>query len=357
MINVLIVEDSPVMQELLVHIINSDPMLHVIGITSNGEEAVEAAEKLRPDVITMDIHMPKMDGIQATSHIMEICPTPIIIVSGNTQAKEVAFSFQMLKAGALAVLMRPPGIGHPYHKIEAAALIQTLKLMSEVKVVKRNRRVLKKSASLSPPTLQSKLNISSTSKLIAIGVSTGGPPLIQKILSGLPKNFPAPVLIVQHMTHGFIDGFVEWLSSTCNFPVHVAKQGNNPLPGHAYIAPDGFHMGVGNNSRISLSDQQPDNGLKPSVAHLFSTVAKVFGSRATGILLTGMGKDGAEELKMLKETGAVTIAQDKESSVVHGMPGEAIKLDAATYVMSPEEIIKYIGSIQSFPTTYQPKMK
>lgn len=345
MIKVLIVEDSRVMQELLVHIINSDPNLHVIGTAGNGEEAVEAVQQLRPDVITMDIHMPKMDGIEATRRIMETFPTPIVIVSGNTQAKEVAYSFQMLQAGALAVLLRPPGIGHPDFKTEAGKLIQTLKLMSEVKVVKRIRRITKEPVSTQVSSSPSDLKVSYVSQLIAIGVSTGGPPVLQKILSGLPKNFPVPVLIVQHISPGFINGFIEWLASTSNFPVQIASHNEKLLPGHVYVAPDKFHMGVGNNSRIILSNHALENGLRPSVAYLFRTVSQVFGSRATGILLTGMGKDGAEELKIMKEKGAITIAQDKESSIVHGMPGEAIKLGAATYILSPEGIIKYLDGM------------
>lgn len=341
MIKVLIVEDSIVMQQLLSYIIDSDPKFHVIGIVSNGEEAIEAAEKLSPDVITMDIHMPRMDGIEATRRIMETSPTPIVIVSGSTQTKELAYSFKMMQAGALAVLLRPPGIGHPDHLREAKKLVQTLRLMSEVKVVKRSPKAIKRTA-VPPPSFSSDLKAKPASRLIAIGVSTGGPPLLQKIISGLPKNFPVPILIVQHIAPGFVIGFANWLSNSCNFPIHIASHGEYLLPGHCYIAPDGFHMGVGNNSRIVLSDHPPEGGLRPSVAYLFRTVAENFGPRATGIILTGMGRDGAEELKLMKDKGAVTIVQDKESSVVHGMSGEAIKLNAASYVLSPEGIIKYL---------------
>ncbi|MBT3385831.1 MAG: chemotaxis-specific protein-glutamate methyltransferase CheB [Prolixibacteraceae bacterium] len=343
MIKVLIVEDSRVMQELLIHIINSDPALNVVGKAVNGKDAIDAVKKLRPDIITMDINMPKMDGFEATRHIMETIPTPIIIVSGNAKAREVAYSFKMLQAGALAVLLRPPGLRYPDHKAEAGKLIETLKLMSEIKVIKRNGRNLKKPAHPSF-SLHAKQDFSSQSKLIAIGVSTGGPPLLQKIISGLPKNFPVPLLIVQHLSPGFLDGFAEWLALACNFPIHIAKHNEYPLPGHAYLAPDGFHMGLGNNFRIILSNHAPENGLRPSVSYLFQSIAQNFGSSATGIILTGMGKDGANELKQMKDKGAITIAQDKESSVVHGMPGEAIKLNAATHIFSPDGIIKYLSA-------------
>jgi two-component system, chemotaxis family, protein-glutamate methylesterase/glutaminase len=175
-------------------------------------------------------------------------------------------------------------------------------------------------------------------QVIAIGASTGGPLVLQTILAGLPKDLPVPVLIVQHMAPGFVQGFAEWLAQSSGFPVHIPTAGEYPLPGHAYVAPDGVHMGVGTGGRVILSDGDPDNGLRPSVSHLFRCVAQVFGRQAVGVLLTGMGRDGAEELKLMKDGGAVTIAQDKKSSVVHGMPGEAIRLGAATYVLSLEDI-------------------
>jgi len=344
MIKVLIVEDSPVMRELLTYIINSDPKLHVVGVAVNGEEAIGAVAKLKPDIVTMDIHMPKMGGIEATRRIMETNPVPIIIVSGNNQAKEVAYSFQLMEAGAIAVMLRPPGIGHPDHKSESRKLIQTLKLMSEIKVVRRSKRITKDRDTLPPEIAQDMPKAVSTSQIIAIGASTGGPPAIMKIISGLPKDFPLPILIVQHIAQGFVEGFVEWLSLTCDYPLHLAVQGEKLLPGNGYIAPDGFHTGVDYAQRIVLSGHAPENGLKPSVAYLFRTVAQVYGPNATGIILTGMGRDGADELKLMRDAGAVTIAQDFESSVVHGMPGVAIEIGAAKYILSPENMVKYLIS-------------
>jgi two-component system chemotaxis response regulator CheB len=182
-------------------------------------------------------------------------------------------------------------------------------------------------------------------RVVAIGASTGGPIVLQTILSRLPKNFLVPVLIVQHMASGFIHGFAEWLSQSSRLPVHVAANREYLLPGHAYVAPDGFQMGVEMGGRIALSKDEPENGLRPSVSYLFRSVAKVFGPNAVGVLLTGMGKDGAEELKLMRQKGAVTIAQDEESSVVHGMPGEAIELDATTYVLSPDKISEALISL------------
>ncbi|MFA6401948.1 MAG: chemotaxis-specific protein-glutamate methyltransferase CheB [Salinivirgaceae bacterium] len=338
MIKVLIVEDSPVMQQLLAYTIGSDPELEVVGIAENGEEAIEAVKKLHPHIIAMDMHMPKLDGRQTTRIIMETNPTPIVIVTGSSVGKEVAFSFSMVEAGALAIIKKPPGVNHPNYKKNAHELIQTLKLMSEVKLVRRIAHNAKVPAP-NEPIIKKNIEAESEIQVIAIGASTGGPMVLQKILSGLPKNIPVPILIVQHISPGFTEGFVEWLKNTTHFPLQIATNGEYMLPGHAYVAPDNFHMGVERGCRIKLSNHELENGLCPSVAYLFRTVAHVFGPRAIGVLLTGMGRDGAEELKTMKNNGAVTIAQDEDSSVVFGMPGEAIKLDAATHILSPEDII------------------
>ena len=338
MIKVLIVEDSPVMQQLLAYAITSDPDLEVVGIAENGEEAIEAVKKIHPDVIAMDWHMPKLDGRQATRIIMETDPTPIVIVSGSSAPRETISSFSLIEAGALALVKKPPSIDHPDYKKETQELTQILRLMSEVKLVKRIGRTTREQIPVEP-LVEKLIGKESEIQVVVIGASTGGPLVLQKILLGLPKNIQVPLLIVQHISQGFTEGFVEWLNNTTNFPVHIASHGEYPLPGHGYIAPDNLHMGIERGPKIILSGHDLENGLRPSVAYLFRTAANVFGSKAVGVLLTGMGRDGAEELKLLKEKGAVTFAQDKESSVVYGMPGEAEKLNAATYILSPEEIV------------------
>ena len=339
MIKVLIVDDSRVAQEFLAHILASDPSVQVAGVANNGEEALKMVREKRPDVITMDIHMPGMDGFEVTRAIMETLPTPIVMVSASSTATEVASSFRMLEAGALALILRPPGIGQPGHEAAARELVQTVKLMSEIKVIRRIRPAAR--AGGAAPAAPGPAEI----QLVAIGASTGGPPALHKILSALPRDLAAPVLIVQHIAAGFTAGFVEWLGGAARFPVHIAAQGELPLPGHAYVAPDGLHMGVSGGPHIELSDQAPENGLRPSVNHLFRSAARVLGPRAVGVLLTGMGRDGAEELKAMKDKGAVTIAQDEASSVVHGMPGEAIKLGAATYILPPEGIASMLAGL------------
>lgn len=346
MINVLVVEDSPVVREFLVHILSADPAIKVIGVANDGEEALEAVRQKKPDVITMDIRMPRMNGLEATRLIMESNPTPIVIVSGTLGAEEEA-SFRAIEAGALAVLPRPLGFGHPEHETTARELIQTVKLMAEVKVVRRWPRT-RQAEAIKPASSPAEMGLKRPSakiKLVAIGASTGGPVVLQQVLSGLPKNYQIPVLIVQHIAAGFVHGFAEWLAQSAGFPVEVATHGEYLLPGRAYLAPDGFHMRVQMGHRIALSNDVPENGLRPSVAALFRSVALVCGPEAVGVLLTGMGKDGAEELRLMKEKGAITIAQDEKSSVIHGMPGEAIRLGAATHVLPPERIAAMLASL------------
>lgn len=343
-IKVLIVEDSGVVAKFLTHVFESDPALEVVGIATDGDEALEAVRRTSPDIITMDVHMPRLNGFEATRSIMESCPTPIVIVSGSYDQNEVAMNFEALEAGALAITARPRGLGNDGYDASSAELIKTIKLMSEIKVVKRWHRrkplpVLSQSGPIrnliSPKTVQ----------LVAIGASTGGPLILQTILSQIPKDFPVPIVIVQHMTPGFTEGFVEWLGNSTRFPVQQARHGEMLQPGHAYIAPDHHQMGVDSDMRALLYTGERENGMCPSVSFLFRSVDAVCGGKSVAILLTGMGTDGVEELKLLRDNGAVTIAQDKESSVVHGMPGAAIQINAAAHVLSPDGIARALAKI------------
>jgi len=349
MIRILIVDDSQVVRDFLTYILSSDPAIRIIGTAGNGEEAVHAVRDKKPDVITMDVIMPKMDGLEATRIIMETTPTPIVIVSASWDPKEVEKTFRAMDAGALAVIRKPVGVTHPNYTRLAQELIQTVKLMSEVKVVTRRPRITYRShiPTVSPFAAPS---MPMDVKAVAIGASTGGPPAIQAILSGLPKDFPAPLLIVQHIAAGFVQGFADWLANSSGLPVMVAANGENPLPGRAYIAPDDLQMGVDNGGRIIVRSSEPENGLRPSVSHLFRSVAGVLGKNSVGVLLTGMGKDGASELKLMKEKGAVTIAQDRESSVVYGMPGEAAAINAASFVLPPAKIAEFLSGLPRVKT-------
>ena len=342
---VLVVEDSPVMRELLVHLLGADPGIEVTGFANDGEEALEAVKVKKPDVVTMDFHMPRVNGLDATRRIMETYPTPIVIVSGSSAREEVTSAFRLLEAGALAVVEKPRGPGHPDHEAAARELVQTVKTMAEVKVVRRwARREEPLPAAPAPRNVRIEAGVAEA-RLVAIGASTGGPIVLKTILAGLPGNFAVPILIVQHIASGFTEGFVEWLGPAAGFPVHVATDAEQPLPGHAYVAPDGFHMTLRNDGAIALSGDAPENGHRPSVSCLFRSVAAVLGRKAIGVLLTGMGKDGAEELKLMRDKGAVTIAQDRDTSVVHGMPGEAIGLEAASYVLAPAEIAAVLAGL------------
>lgn len=338
MIKVLVVEDSSVVRELLVRILDSDPDICVVGSAHNGEEALDAAKRFRPDVITMDIHMPKMDGLEATRRIMETEPIPIVIVS--TGPHENTVTFRAIEAGALAVLCRPVGFGHPDHEAAARHMVQTVKLMSEVKVVRRWSK--KPREPVLPPVAQALINnpgiASKKIRVVALGASTGGPPVLQTILALLPRDFPLPVLVVQHMASGFIHSFVDWLAQSSRLPIHVATHGELMLPGHVYIAPDEYQMKADRRGKIALTNDAPENGLRPSVSYLFRSLELLYEGEVIAGLLTGMGRDGAEELRLLKEKGAITFAQDKDSSVVHGMPGEAIKLGAARFILAPDKI-------------------
>lgn len=348
-IRVLVVEDSPSVREFLVYLFASDQEIQVIGTANNGEEALLAVKDQKPDVITMDLHMPKMDGYTATRAIMESFPTPIVIVTGSPSTDRMATTNSALEAGALAVIKRPSGIGHPDHAATTRELIQTVKLMSEVKVVKRwtqrRTRALEGMQALTPEHAPTPREV----RLVAIGSSTGGPLVLQQILSALPRDFHAPVIVVQHIAQGFTEGFAQWLAESSGFPVGVAADGELMQPGHAYVAPNGFQTTVDLYGRIVLQNSGPENGHQPSVSCLFRAVAAVYGADAVGILLTGMGKDGAAELGLMKAKGAVTFAQDKESSLVHGMPGEAVALDAASYVLPPDKIAEVLTNLMNHP--------
>lgn len=344
MIRVMIVDDSAVAREVLNEIFCNDPDLVVVGEAVDGESAVHMVMDMKPDVVTMDIHMPKVDGFEATRRIMECQPTPIVVVSGSVDTRELDTSFKALEAGALALVARPPGPGHPEYGAASSQLLRTVKGMSEVKVVKRwpknghaNGRRPSSTATVMCPSHQV--------QLAAIGASTGGPVAMQRFLKALPDDLSVPVVIVQHMSPGFLEGFVDWLSRSTGKTCLIAKDGEEMAAGKCYVAPDGHHLGVNASGRTILFQDAPENGSRPSVSYLFRSVAQHYGRAAAAILLTGMGKDGAVELKQLHDLGAVTFAQDAASSVVHGMPGEAIRLGGANHVGTPEGLASVFVSL------------
>lgn len=319
MIRVLIVDDSPTARQLLVQILGSDGEIEVVGVAKGGRQAVESAKRLRPDVITMDLNLPDIDGFQATKEIMIQAPTRIVIVSASAMARAVGAAVRALRAGALTMLLKPPGPGSAGFERAAAELISTVKALAEIKVV-RHRPPTQPSAACSVPPRGA-----AAVRAVAIAASTGGPPALQRLLSGLPHDFPAPLLVVQHMASAFLSGFAEWLNSVAPLAVRVAKAGEPLMPATVYVAPERRHLGVGRNGlTLILSDDSPVGGFRPSATYLFESVARAFGHRAAAVVLTGMGRDGVDGLPALRASGGLILAQDEATSVVFGMPGAAI---------------------------------
>lgn len=346
MIRVLVVDDSNAVRELLVHILGTAPGLAVVGCAADGEEALRMAHELSPDVITMDLQMPRMDGYEAIRRIMQACPTRIVVVSGSEDRAEVDASFRAIEAGALVLVRRPYGIGNPAHADSARALVRTVKAMAEVRVVRRwgdTRRAAR--------PLQG-----APRRLVAIGASTGGPTVLRDILAELPAGFPLPVVIVQHLAPGFMDGLATWLADAAGYPVEVIQDGMALAGGRAYLVPESWQAAVGPGLVCRLLQAPPEHGMCPSVSYLFRNIDAELRPATAAVLLTGMGKDGAAELKLLREQGALTIAQDRASSVVYGMPGEALRLDAAMLVLEPAEIGKVLARLpaEPFPSTVFP---
>lgn len=339
MIKVLIVDDSPVVRDLLKHILTSENEMVVMGEARDGQEAVDFVAKNKPDVITMDINMPRLNGFDATRQIMEKYPVPIVIVTASWDPSDLNKTWQAMEAGAVAALEKPRYSTQDDYRDNAKNIVDTVRLMSQVKVV---RRWSAKRKSRGADNLAEKVVNSPPAqryKIVAIGASTGGPPVLKELLESLPENFSAPIAIVQHIARNFTAGLVEWLDRSTSLNVRIAKNRERPEAGNVYVAPDGLQMKFDFSGHVILTDDPPENGLKPSVSYLFRSVADVFAEKAVAVLLTGMGRDGANELKTLRDRGAVTIAQDKETSVIHGMPGEAIKLGAASHIAAPDKIV------------------
>lgn len=319
MIRVLVVDDSPTVRELLVRIFQSDPEFQVVGTARDGQEAVALTGQLRPDVITMDIRMPRLDGFQATKQIMQRFPTPIVVVSASVESEELKIAFNAIRAGALTVVEKPEGPADRSFESIRKELLTTVKLMARVKVVRRWA-----TGTLRPLPPVSAKSAQAGTAVVAIAASTGGPGALYQVLQGLPADLPVPVLIAQHISRGFAQGLVDWLAGASPLPVEMAQAGAALRPGRVLVAPDDSHLLIGRDGRVVLQPSDGHRELCPSADLLFGSAAEALGSRVLAVIMTGMGRDGVEGLKQVKAAGGRVLAQDERSCVVFGMPAEAI---------------------------------
>ncbi len=334
MIRVLVVEDSPTVRELLVRMLQTDPALRVVGVAKDGLEAVQLAAQLRPDVITMDIRMPRMDGFQATKRIMQETPTPIVVVSASVEAEDLKITFNAIRAGALTVVEKPSGPAGPAYETIRDQLVTTVKLMSEVRVVRRWATGM-----LRPrPAVMERPREEVRTAVVAIAASTGGPGALYQVLRDLPADFPVPIVVVQHIARGFGQGMVDWLGGATKLRVETAHNGVALQAGRVMVAPDDSHIQLRPDGRVTLRPRKLDKELCPSADILFDSIAESLGRKALGVIMTGMGRDGVEGLRRLKAAGGRVLAQDEASCVVFGMPKEAIAAGVVDRVVPLEQI-------------------
>ena len=340
MIRVLLAEDSLTQRQLLVEILNADPEIRVVGEAKDGAESVLLTRTLRPDVVVMDVHMPVLDGLAATKEIMVEVPTPIVLVSSSSSTLGVELALNALRAGALLVVEKPDKPGAPDFPVRRDQLVRMAKAMSQVKVVRHT--AAQPPQAVPPPRLAAGRT---PVRLVAIAASTGGPAVLQRILGDLPREFAVPVLVVQHIAAGFVQGLADWLNQSSLHPVKVAEDGEPLRPRVVYLAPDDRHPGVRAPGVIELSAAPPINGFRPSGTYLFESAARLYGPALAAVILTGMGRDGVEGLKAVRAAGGTVLAQDEASSVVFGMPGEAITAGVVDGVLGAEQIGRHLSAL------------
>ena len=328
-IRVLIVEDSRVVRQFLEHLIRSDPRLEVAAAVESAEEALRILLDAQPDVISMDIRLPGMNGFEATRRIMEQRPTPIVVVSASVEAEDLQISMNALRAGALAVVEKPVGTTHQDYQSLAERLCTQLAIMSQVKVVRqRPGRVRSAECGVRSEDKNPKRSPPIAFRMLGVAASTGGPQALVQLLGSLPSTFPLPIIVVQHITASFLDGFASWLGTVCPFAVSLAKDRELARPGRVYLPPADRHLRV-EGSLLCWDRGEPICLQRPSGTVLFRSMAKSLGRGGLAVLLTGMGEDGAVGLSEVRAAGGWTIAEAESTAVVYGMPGAAVRLGAA----------------------------
>ena len=326
-IRVLVADDSATLRTALCALLSEFPDLTIVGQAADGVEAVEKARALRPDVITMDVNMPRLDGLGATAAIMAEAPARVLVISSVRQHRQLELSFKAIAAGALELIAKPEG-GPDDMRRWARKVADSVRLMAEVPVVRRHR--------WNPFPPRPSLSHGAQVDVVGLVASTGGPPALAYVLGSLPATIPVPLLLAQHIATGFTDGLVRWFSGVCSLRVVIAQDGDLPLPGHVYLAPDGCDLEL---DREGHTRTPKSNGLHcPSGNKLLASLARAYSSRASGFVLTGMGDDGALGLLELKRAGGATYAQDEQTSVVFGMP-QAAHVCGATQTLLPLESI------------------
>lgn len=337
MIRVLLIDDSPIALHILQRLLSRAPDIQVTGTAANGKEALDLLPALKPDVICTDLHMPVMDGLEFTRAVMNKFPCPILVVSVSVEPGTLNV-FRMLEAGAVDVYPKPCGILEADQEKQAREFASKIRIVAGVHVFRRAGAVMR--APLPHP-----LPPHAPMRIVVIGASTGGPQALREILSHLPAGFPVPVMCVQHIGTSFLSEMVAWLAEVSLLPVRKAAQGEVPQAGVVYFAPEDTHLKLDDGGRFDLSQTPPCDGHRPSITVTMRAAARRFGASAVGVLLTGMGRDGAEGLADIAAAGGVTIAQDEASSVVYGMPREAVVLGAVQHVVPLEQIAPALAAL------------
>ena len=347
-IKVFLVEDSPVALTILQRILSSSSEVEVVGTARDGIDALTQIPLLKPDVVCTDLLMGKMDGLELTQQLMSQFPKPILAISDVVSVNDTQNIVQLLDAGVVDIFAKPQtGFIQDYER-QKEQLINKIKILSGVKVfAKRNQtnfqlKSIKGDRNLEQTTKELPSKNPLDYQIIAIGVSTGGPKALQQIFSNLPANFPLPIVCTQHISVGFLASLISWLNLDSKLKVKIAKLGEKPLPGIVYFAPENYHLEIDNRGKFCYSQAEPFNSHRPSATVMMQSLVEFYGNGIIGILLTGMGKDGVLGMQKISSCGGFTIAQDKASSVIFGMPQEAIKIGAIREVLSIEEIAPFL---------------